>query len=68
MLSKRALRKIRRKQENQFYERIARFWLGKIKSADRILYTEAINAQSYKDVLTNNQIEKFEGNYKKLHE
>ena len=65
-LSDRAKRKIRRRQENEAYAVNARFWINKIKSADRKLYDRPTDGQSKKMVLKNT--EKFEENYQKLHD
>jgi hypothetical protein len=47
--SKRALRKQRRRVENDAYARAARFWL-RPKSADRMGYDKPINRQAAKDI------------------
>lgn len=49
-LSRRALRKLKRRAENDFYAKDARFWNGKLKSADRMNYDKPINRQAVKDL------------------
>ena len=66
-MSIRAKRKLRRKAEVAAYAVEARFWIGKIKSADRILHDKPIDAQSVKLTLSSRGVEKFEANYNALH-
>lgn len=43
MPSSKSLRKLRRKLENEAYAKEARFWDGKIKSADRMHYNHPVD-------------------------
>lgn len=45
-----ALRKLRRRAENEFCARDARFWIGKIKSADRMLYDRPADRNAFEEL------------------
>jgi hypothetical protein len=49
-LTPRALRKLRRRAENDFYAKDARFWAGKIKSADRMQYDRPADRNSHEEL------------------
>ena len=61
-------RKKKRQTENNLYAKTARFWKGKIKSADRMFYDKPVNSAAVKEILKNKSIDYFEYNYKKLHD
>lgn len=50
--TRKALRKMRRRAENDFYAKDARFWVGKIKSADRMQYDRPINRGAVEELHT----------------
>lgn len=47
-----ALRKMRRRAVNDFYAQDARFWVGKIKSADRMQYDQPVNRDAVEELHT----------------
>lgn len=49
-LSEKAKRKLRRRAENDFYAQDARFWIGRIKSAERMGYDQAVNRGAREEV------------------
>ena len=49
-MSRKAIRKLRRCMENDFYAKDARFWINKIKSADRMLYDRPVDRNALEEL------------------
>lgn len=50
LLTRKAIRKMRRHFENEVYAEEARFWIGKIRSADRLGYKVPVNGLAKKQM------------------
>jgi hypothetical protein len=48
--TRRALRKLKRRAENEFFAQEARFWIDKIKSADRMLYDRPVDRNAIEEI------------------